>query len=375
MKEKVKAPPPKEPLTLIDPTKLQGVSIPERRWVVNKWIPQDYVTGLYGDGGTGKSLIAQQLATCMALPEQPWFGLTTAPMRTLVLNCEDQLEEMHRRQDAINQLYKCQFTDLKAMRWLPRLGYDNILMAFEGGHPVLTSFAHELVEAALDHQAKLVIVDTVSDTFGGNENDRSQVRQYVQAALGYIARRIGGTVLACAHPSRAGLSSGEGSSGSTAWSNAFRSRLSFEAAKEDKERTPDPDARFLSRRKGNYARRSPDTISVQWSDGAFITVDDDVNRPAVEDVFLGLLDRVTKDKQTVSPNSRASNYAPKIFTQMTGHAGYRRADFEKAMTALLRNGVIVRRQKGRPGKETTCIERDVVAGFKATTVPRDEIPF
>ena len=39
---------------------------PPRKWVVYKWIPEGCVTGIFGAGGTGKSLLAQQLATILA---------------------------------------------------------------------------------------------------------------------------------------------------------------------------------------------------------------------------------------------------------------------------------------------------------------------
>ena len=89
---------------------------------------------------------------------------------------------------------------------MPRLGEDNILMTFSRkGVGELTTFHRHVVEAALDLKVRLVIIDTAADTFGGNENDRGQVRQFVQRALGQIALKIDGAVVCCAHPSRAGL--------------------------------------------------------------------------------------------------------------------------------------------------------------------------
>ena len=45
-----------------------------------------------------------------------------------------------------------------------------------------------------------------------------------------------GAVIASAHPSRAGLKTGEGDSGSTAWNAGFRSRLYFSAPKQQQSR-------------------------------------------------------------------------------------------------------------------------------------------
>ncbi len=48
-------------------SEFEGEVIPERRWLVPDWIPQGQVTLLGGDGGVGKSLLAQQLMTSLAL--------------------------------------------------------------------------------------------------------------------------------------------------------------------------------------------------------------------------------------------------------------------------------------------------------------------
>jgi RecA-family ATPase len=139
-------------------------------------------------------------------------------------------------------------------------------MTFARGGGELTPFHSHVLEAALDLEARLVIVDTAADTFGGNENDRSQVRQFVSRALGSIAQKINGAVLLCAHPSRSGLTSGEGDGGSTGWSNAFRSRLYLRALDHGNGEKPDPNARVLERRKANYASRN-DEIRLRWRNG------------------------------------------------------------------------------------------------------------
>ena len=130
----------------------------------------------------------------------------------------------------------------------------------------LARFHYHVVTAALDLKTRLVVVDTASDVFAGNENDRGEVRQFIARAR-FDSARINGAVLLCAHPSRAGLQSGEGDSGSTGWSNALRSRLFLREPPSDAGEPPDPNARILQRRKANYATRS-DEIRLRWSKGA-----------------------------------------------------------------------------------------------------------
>ena len=209
---------------IICPTVFMGQIPPPRFWVVEDWVPYGVVTGLYGDGGVGKSLIAQQLQTGTALGST-WLGLPVDRIASLGVYCEDDDKELWRRQHDINASYLADYDAIGLKHWMPRLGEDNILMTFaRNGVGELTTFHRHVVEAALDLKARLVIIDTAADTFGGNENDRNQVRQFVQRALGQIALKIDGAVVCCAHPSRAGLTSGSTrNSGSTGWNNAFRS--------------------------------------------------------------------------------------------------------------------------------------------------------
>ncbi len=67
-----------EPSNVINPTVFEGLPVPQRRWLVTNWIPLGRVTGLYGAGGEGKTLVAQMLATSCAIG-QSWLGLPTLP--------------------------------------------------------------------------------------------------------------------------------------------------------------------------------------------------------------------------------------------------------------------------------------------------------
>lgn len=328
-----------KPLTFIDPITWHGKRVPERQWLVPDWIPMKTVTGLYGDGGIGKSLLAQQLLTATATNKN-WLGLLTRSVKAIGVFCEDPEEELHIRQADINKLYNCDFSDLENVRYLPRFGEDNLLMTFTRSVGELTPFYHRLVEMARDFGSELIGIDTVADTFGGNENDRSQVRQYVQLVLGGLARAINGAVIALAHPSRTGINSGSGDGGSTGWSNTFRSRLYFQSPKQQ-EGDPDPDPleRVLSRMKANYAARN-EALSLKWHQGVFVRPDDDagilgtIKRRTVERVFLDQLAAIRGEGRHVSEKDRASNYAPVVFSQRKDREGFRRDDFRRAMETL-----------------------------------------
>jgi RecA-family ATPase len=352
-------PPPR----IICPVIFKGRTLPPKRWIVPQWIPYDVVTGLYGDGGVGKTLAAQQLQTGTALGSS-WLGLPVEEIASLGVYCEDGENDLWRRQRDIDVAYAVKDDDSLALaHWMPRLGEDNILMTFaRSGVGQLTTFHRHVVEAALDLKARLVIIDTAADTFGGNENDRGQVRQFVQRALGQIALRIDGAVVCCAHPSRAGLSSGEGDSGSTGWSNAFRSRAYINRPKGENGEPVDNDARIITRKKANFASVG-DTIKLHWKNGVIVpdalAAPSYFRRPA-DDVFLALLDEhCDANRQPLSENSHSGNYAPKVFAALSVNErdGYGQGDFRQAMERLFRSRKIKAVTYGRRGDERRKIER------------------
>jgi RecA-family ATPase len=350
-----------EPLDPIDPATFDGKPIPERQWLAQDWVPMRRVTGLYGLGGEGKTMLAQMLATACAIGGR-WLGLPTRRCKSLLLFCEDDAEEMQRRQEAINHHYECDFADLGAIRWLPRLGHDNVLMTFEAGRGRLTPLFDDLCRGAADHGAELIVVDTLADVFCGSENDRAQARAFVQMALGALARETGAAVIVLAHPSLTGANSGIGSSGSTGWLGTFRSHLFLTTPKPEEGEPPERDIRELTRVKANFARRG-ETIELEWKDNVFVPTHapsgilGSIERRNCEAVFLDLLDKTTEEGQPVSSNTRAGNFAPRLFAARPERQRFKKADFEHAMQALFAAGQIRPEPYGRKGDERYRIAR------------------
>lgn len=330
---------PPHPFRIVDPTTLQGLPVPPREWIVEDWIPAGVVTLLYGDGGTGKSLLAQQLMTCTATTK-PWCGRTVTQCRSFALFCEDDEKELHRRQLNICLSLGVELGALDGMRWISGVGADNTLAQFTfDGLMAETKLWARFEGAVKEFGTRLVIIDTATDTFDGNENNRGQVRRFLNQ-LGALAYEIDGAVVVCAHPSRAGLASGT-SGASTGWINTGRSGLFLERPKaggDDAE--PDPNLRVLARRKANYSSVG-EQIELRWADGVLLpaqaegTYFDRVGRAhKAEETFLALLDRTIGDGRSVSENKRAGNYAPKVFAQMPDRQSVTVKEFESAMEAL-----------------------------------------
>jgi RecA-family ATPase len=350
-------------LRCIDPRSWQGKPLPERLWIAAQWIPCGVATGLYGPPGYGKTLLLQQLMTASALAGKAWLGLPTRTVRSIGFFCEDDEDELHRRQAAINQAYECDFGDLGAMRIISRLGFENILMTFEDGVGRPTALYHQIIDEAKAFGAELVLIDTVADTFGGNQNDQSHARQFVQFGLAGIARVLGpgASVIASAHPSQTGKTSGSGESGSVQWEAAFRSRFYLDTPKANGS-DPDEGDRILTRKKANYASRN-ETIDLEWHNGVFAPkykhtgILGSIERGNARQLFLDHLDRMTIEGQPVSSNMKAGNYAPRIFEQRPGSRGFKKPDFEYAMQTLFAAGEIKNQPYGRKGDQRSRIVR------------------
>ncbi|MBK8210393.1 MAG: AAA family ATPase [Rhodospirillales bacterium] len=340
-----------QPLMSIDLPSWYGRPVPERRWMVRDWMPWGYVTALYGDGGTGKSLLAQQLMTACVIG-QNWLGLETAVCSAIGLFCEDDETELLRRQDCINSEIGVDFRDLGNLHIIPRVGDDNVLMTFDrDGRGKLTPLWHALVAEAKRREARLAVIDTAADTFGGDEIRRSEVRQFIASCLGRFAREIDGAVLVLAHPSLSGMASGSGSGGSTAWSNTVRSRLYLNRPEAEEGEKPDNNDRILTTKKANYAATGCE-IRLRWQRGVFVpegvgagsfveSLDERNREREVEGIFLSCLRDVRSRGQHASDSTASRDrYAPKLFRTLKAGRSCSAKELMSAMSRLFDAGKI-----------------------------------
>ena len=121
-----------------------------------------------------------------------------------------------------------------------------------------------------------------------------------------LAMDIDCAVLLLSHPSLTGMSSGTGTSGSTAWNNSVRSRLYLEIKT--------PETRVLTIVKANHGKVG-DKIEMRWKDGIYVvdnggdTVVETLLNSKTDKLFLELLELFTAQGQNVSTSS-GKNYAP-----------------------------------------------------------------
>jgi archaellum biogenesis ATPase FlaH len=339
----------------IDAATLDGKPVPAREWLVRDLIPARNVTLLYGDGGTGKSLLALQLAAS-TVTGTPFFGRLVAGGRVEFVTAEDSLDEMHRRLIDVARSAGTSLGALAGLNLTSLAEEDAILAAPEdgrGGALAATALYNELDDVLAESRPALLVLDTLADTFGGNEIIRAQVRQFV-SMLRRLALRHGCTIVVLAHPSLAGME--KGTSGSTGWSNSVRSRLYFQRVHESDGSEADEDARVLRVAKSNYGRVGLE-IAMRWQAGVFVPLaltaggESAAANAKAERVFVELLTRYTAQDRPVSLSPSAA-YAPKIFeTEARAHGVGKRA-LTLAMGRLLDYGRIANVPYGPPSRGT-----------------------
>ena len=177
------------------------------------------------------------------------------------LGAEDEAEEIHIRLAAIARHYKTTFKALIAggLKVLPLLGQDSMLcvQSGRGNHIETTPLYKQLYEAAGDLKPKNISIDTLSRAFGGDEINRVQVYAFAMH-MQAIAKVAQGSVTILSHPSLAGMASGSGISGSTAWHGAFRFRQYLKGIKAEDDADPaDDDLRELEFKKNQYGPQQP----------------------------------------------------------------------------------------------------------------------
>ena len=355
-------------LPVVTASSLAGKPAPTRRWHVPSMIPDRTVTMLGGDGSVGKSTLAEQLGVATAAGK-PWLGTSPQPGSVVYLSAEDDLDELHRRLEDITAGYGVDIADLRNFHFVPLAGADAVLAAPEGktGLIAATRIWRGLEVVIERYKPRLVIVDTLTDVFAGNENVRTEARQFIGLLRGLAIRRDL-AVLLLGHPSLAGLSNGTGTSGSTGWNNSVRARLYLETIKDDKGKEFDPNIRVLSVKKLNYGPADTE-LRLRWSKGCFVLdgpssggFDKFAADAKAERVLLDLLIAFSGQGREVSPN-HSNTYAPAVFERHPNAEGITKKAFADAMERLLTADRIRVEPTGPPSRR---FKRLVIAP------PRDE---
>jgi AAA domain len=121
--------------------------------------------------------------------------METQPGRTLFMSAEDDRDELHRRLDRMRVDLNLQWADLADLHVWPLVGEDATLGFYSKpkGKVIATSLLATVEERIRDTMIDTVILDTLSDVFCGDENDKQQARAFIHLLKGLAPqdRRIG----------------------------------------------------------------------------------------------------------------------------------------------------------------------------------------
>jgi RecA-family ATPase len=358
---------------------------PERLWALDDWLPLNQATYFTGPGSAGKSLLGQQMATCSALG-LPFMGVAMRQANAIYLTCEDDLSELHRRQEAICAALGVSMASLAGKLHLVTLAghIGSELATFEkpetdelgNTSPMIrpTDRFHAIEATAIAYDVGFIVLDNVAHLFTGNENIRNEVAAFM-ALMNRLAQRTSGSVLLIGHPNKAG----DSFSGSTAWENQVRSRIYLETPRLDDGTVVDPDARVLSRQKSNYAANGG-TLKFRWHKWAFV---DEASLPSEfrdelqetikathdNEVFLTCLRERNRQERPVSESPASRTYAGLVFSQMPESKGIGRARLDAALDRLFRIGAIERGFVGRINRKDKEGLRETRADLCADPAP------
>ncbi len=201
----------------------------------------------------------------------------------------------------------------------------------------------------------LLVIDTLADTFGGDEIKRAHARQFIGiAALASPSATTARFWCSITRPV-AGMNSGTGTSGSTGVVKPpfAAGSISIGCGESDGSEL-DPDIRVLRTMKNNYGRTGEE-IHVRWKGGVFVVEGSDASsdpliaKSKADRLFLTLLGKYNFQQRSVSA-STGHGYAPKVFEAEARQQGVTKRALTDAMNRLLETGRIRVETYGPPSR-------------------------
>lgn len=342
--------------TPIDWREFEGKSPPPRSWWIQDWLGAS-PTLCSGTGGIGKSLLWQTIATSLATGRE-FLGATAAPLKVLAWMCEDDPDEIWRRQAAICSHFEIPIGDLAGkLTVVPRLGFDNTLLDLLYGRPTPTALFSRLREQVNDLGTDLLVLDNIGQVFGGNEADRHHVTVFVNLLQGLVTGRPFGPVL-LGHVAR---TAGSEFAGSAAWENACRMRWYMGHTLPDQpldaDETPDSDVVYLAKRKANYSAK--DYRRLRFTDGLLLPeevggrrFDQGQQNDIAERVVMKGLAKLIETGVQPTDGRTSGDFLPAQLVAKGLAEGHSRKELTSAMNRCMTAGRLRRAEVGRYANRT-----------------------
>ena len=250
---------------------LEDIEVEEREWLIPGWLPANTATLFTGDGGAGKSWLTLQVI-CQIICgftkggfnpdyEAPkpaeYDDSLSKPKPIVVATYEDEPAEIKWRLKALSNsmcwIKKNMKTIKDHLHIVDMRSVGSVWGPGVGNHIANTGhllYAGEQIQAICkEMEARLLVMDPLSGAFGGNENDRTAVYDFVSSFRGWCDEAKC-ALLAIGHLPKGAEGRAAGFSGSTAWEAAARCMWKLSKKNEGK----DNEYWALEHTKSNYAR-------------------------------------------------------------------------------------------------------------------------
>jgi hypothetical protein len=323
---------------------------PRRKWIIENWLGVGHPTLFVGPGGIGKTLLAQQILSCLAIGRGT-LDTVENPVKCLMWGCEDDHNEFVRRQFSISHWLETPIADFDNLMIFPRIGLDNVLLSTEFGRPAWTMLIGELEEQVADLDADVVVLDNIAQMFGANENARHDVTMFLNGITGACCKRKPTAIILLGHPSRA---QGSEFSGNSAWENAVRMRwwLNNKMPDDTQEDVPEisDTTRYLAKRKTNYSLK--DYRTFEFSNGVLLPKDthyeegDGLRDMQAARVVVHGIDKLA-ERGIYGSESPGRNYLPSLLVAYELSDGVPKQSMVRAMRKLILDGKIKRAEVGK----------------------------
>ena len=272
----------------LKPTPWSEIEEVNREWLIPNWLPANTVTMFTGQGGAGKSWLTLQVVSEIAshaesgawgkasykVPKPSEYDDSTDndPKHIVFATYEDEPAEIKRRLNALASSFDW-VREEKAviqehLHIIDMRGVGSVWGPGAGNHIAITGellrTGEALRKVCEDIGARLLILDPLSGAFGGNENDRTAVYDFVSSFRGW------GDAAKCAmlvigHLPKGAEGRAAGFSGSTAWEASARAMWLIGTKVRDEDegkgkgkrggQSEDEETYYaLQHTKGNYAR-------------------------------------------------------------------------------------------------------------------------
>jgi hypothetical protein len=265
---------------------------PRQEYLVEGMIARGLPNLLSGDGGSGKSSLAVQIAVAVAAGRE-LFGREVQQAPVLLVLCEDPPGEIQYRLEQCCAALGVDLAALPLYTW-PRLGKDTSIATIEEDGawdegPFYVPLAAQLRCIGEAHAGHVFcVLDSASDICRMNHAGKEEPNTLAKIVLPGLWRDL--TTLVIGHQSKASMKDGTGYFGAVSWNNSFRARTELKAEDVTKPK------RTWALAKANYSPLT--SIDLQLREGCFKSnsdLDERERSGAEEGAVLGAM-RGMRDK-------------------------------------------------------------------------------